>query len=213
MRKRLLIAPSLLLGMVLLMAAGTAAATPHLSVSRIYGEDNFLCIDFYLKNAIDRDLLGSMRNGVATLLRYRVDVWLDRANWYDKLVNTVAFSYRINYDNWDTLYCVDANREAAAERITVGDVAQLIHLVCNQQRMKVCPISLLDSISPYYVTISAEVTALSAERVREIDSWLGGGEEKESSGGVLGFVIGLFKSGSKTAETKSDVFSLRGLSG
>jgi hypothetical protein len=102
---------------------------------------------------------------------------------------------------------------AQQERIGAGDVAELIHLVCNQQRMKICPIGALDSLSDYYVTISAEIRSLSAERVKEIDSWLGGGTEKAESGGMLGFVLGLFTSKSQTAETKSNSFNLRGLGG
>ncbi len=218
MRKKRSVAS--LLGMLLLLSvvlatAGTASATPHLAVSGIYGEDEYLCVDFRLRNAIDKDLLESMHNGVPTLLRYKVDIWLDRTSWYDKLVESVSFAYKIHYDNWDTLYCVSNLRETAEDRIGAGDVAELIHLVCNQQRMRVCPISLLDSLSDYYITVTAEIRSLSAERVKEIDSWLGGsGEEaEEAGGGLLGFVIGLFTSKSKTAETKTDSFSLRGLHG
>jgi hypothetical protein len=205
----------LLLLLIVLTAAGSASAAPHLSVSGIYGENDYLCVDFRLRNAIDKDLLESMHNGVPTLLRYQVDVWLDRTSWYDKLVESVSFSYKIHYDNWDTLYCVDNLRETSEERIGAGDVAELIHLVCNQQRMKICRIGLLDSLADYYITISAEVRSLSAERVREIDSWLGGGgeEAEEAGGGLLGFVIGLFTSQSKTTETKTDTFKLKGLPG
>jgi hypothetical protein len=213
-----LLAVPLLIGVVLLLtvgfAVGTASATPHLSLSKIYGEDEYLCVDFRLRNAIDKDLLESMHSGVPTLLRYRVDVWKNRSSWYDKLVRSVTFSYKIHYDNWDTLYCVSNLEEAPQERIGASDVAELIHLVCNQQRMKVCPMGMMYSTSDYYVTISADIRSLSAERVREIDSWLGGSDDAEQSdGGLLGFVMGLFGSGSRTAETKSNSFNLRGLAG
>ena len=110
---------------------------------------------------------------------------------------------------------VDGVAHDRQEIISAGDVAELVHLVCNQQRMKTCRLNMLDRGRSYYVTISAEIEALSAERIREIESWLGGEEraEKSEGGGMLGFVIGLFTSGSKTAETKSNMFSLEGLSG
>jgi hypothetical protein len=202
---------TILIGTVLLSMTGSAQATPHLSLARIYDEDAYLCVDFRLRNAIDKELLDSMHDGVPALLRYQVSVWKDRSSWYDKLINNVSFSYRIHYDNWDTLYCVTPLETAQEERIGAGDVAELVHLVCNQQRMKICPIGALDSLSDYYVTISAEIRSLSAERVKEIDSWLGGGGEKEESGGMLGFVLGIFTSRSKTAEAKSTSFTLRGL--
>jgi len=203
-----------LAGIAVGMAASIASAAPLLSILNIYEEDEFLCVDFYLKDALDRELIQAMRNGIPTLLSYQVDIWQDRAHWYDKLVKSVRYSYRMNYDNWDTLYTVDAVIEDQREVISAGDVAELVHLVCNQQRMKTCRLRTLDRSRSYYVTISAEIEALSAERIREIDSWLGGDEEEETSGGgMLGFVIGVFTSGSKTAETKSSIFSLEGLSG
>jgi hypothetical protein len=203
-----------LAGIALGMAASNVTAAPLLSILNIYEEDEYLCVDFYLKDALDRELIQAMRNGIPTLLSYQVDIWQDRANWYDKLVKSVRYSYRMNYDNWDTLYTVDAVREEQREVINAGDVAELVHLVCNQQRMKTCRTGILERRRSYYVTISAEIEALSAERIREIDSWLGGdAEEERSGGGMLGFVIGVFTSGSKTAETKSNIFSLEGLSG
>lgn len=204
-----------LAGIALAMAVPIASAAPLLNILNIYEEEEYLCVDFYLKDALDRELIQAMRNGIPTLLSYQVDVWLDRANWYDKLIKSVRYSYRMNYDNWDTLYTVDAVAEEQQEVISACDVAELVHLVCNQQRMKTCNLGMLGRGRSYYVTISAEIEALSAERIREIDSWLGGDESKEKSkgGGMLGFVIGVFTSGSKTAETKSNIFSLEGLTG
>jgi hypothetical protein len=188
-------------------------AGPLLNILNVYGENEHLCVDFYLKDALDRELIQAMRNGVPTLLSYQVDVWLARPNWYDKVVKSTRYSYRMNYDNWDTLYTVDALTEERREVINAGDVAELVHLVCNQQRMRTCSLDMLDPGRSYYLTISAEIEALSAERIREIDSWLGGEDDskKAGGGGMLGFVIGLFTPGSKTAETKSSMFSLEGL--
>ena len=204
---------TLAVGIILLCAVAMAHAAPLLSILNIYTEDENLCIDFYLKDAIDRDLIQTMRNGIPTLLSYQVDVWLDRANWYDKLVKTVRYSYRMHYDNWDTLYCVSAISQHRKEEISAGDVAELVHLVCNQQRMKACRLTELSPDRTYYVTISAEIQALSAERVREIDNWLGGEEAEESGGGMLDFVIGVFSGKSRTAEIKSSIFSPEGLTG
>jgi hypothetical protein len=197
------------------MTVEAVLAAPLLNILDIYCENEHLCVDFYLKDALDRELIQAMRNGIPALLSYEVDVWLDRPNWYDKLVGSVTYSYRMKYDNWDTLYTVDAMTLERHEVISAGDVAELVHLVCNQKRMKTCKLNMLDPGRSYYVTISAEIEALSAERIREIDSWLGGEEKPKEAGGggMLGFVIGIFTSGSKTAETKSNVFSLEGLRG
>jgi hypothetical protein len=200
-------------GVILLGATASSGAAPLLSILNVYTEEENLCLDFYLKDAIDRDVIQTMRNGVPTLLSYEVEIWLDRSNWYDKLVKTVRYSYRMHYDNWDTLYCVSAISENRKDEINAGDVAELVHLVCNQLRLKACPLSQLRSDRTYYVTISAEIQALSAERIREIDNWLGGEGSEESAGGMLDFVIGIFGSKGRTAQTKSSAFSPEGLAG
>jgi hypothetical protein len=208
--KRLIIMLSLL-GTVLLYAGGTLYADPLLSVMRLYEESEHLCVDFYLKNAVDRDIVTGLRDGIPALLTYKIDVWRQRLNWYDKLVKTVKYSYRMHFDTWDTLYCVSCVHEDKEEETKLSEVAELIHLVCNQKGMRACQIDNMDPDSYYYVTIAAEIQSLSAERVREIESWLGGEERKEAGGGLLGFVMGLFSSNTKRAETRSNVFSLEGL--
>ena len=96
-------------------------AAPLLNILNVYGENNNLCVDFYLKDALDRELIQGMRNGIPTLLSYKVDVWLDRPNWYDKLVKSVRYSYRMKYDNWDTLYTVDAVTRRRCSLPATGD--------------------------------------------------------------------------------------------
>jgi hypothetical protein len=210
---RLSLAVTLTLTIIMLLGGvSSSAAAPHLSVMRVYGEEDCVCVDFYLKDAIDREIIDGMRNGIPAQLSYRIDVWRSRGSWYDKLIRTVKYAYRMHYDNWDTLYTVSTVRDGTEERINAGDAAELVHLVCNQQRMKACRLRELNTASRYYLTISAEVKSLGAERVKEIDSWLGG-DDADDSGGLLDFVIGVFTSKSKSAETKSKSFKLEGLSG
>jgi hypothetical protein len=197
-----------------LSIASACASQPLLSILSLYAEDDYLCVDFYLKNALEKDLLTSVRNGVPALLVYQVRVWEDRANWYDRLVKSMTYSYKIAFDNWDTLYCVDAVVQDRKETGRAGTVAELVHLLCNQKKLKTCPVSELSNAASYYVTISAAVQSLSAERVREVESWLDGetGEGKqEAGGGLLGFVVDLFASNAKRAEAKSNLFGLEAL--
>ncbi len=202
-----------LLAFLLLLALSSlrAWADPRLSVSDIYDDDGYLCIDFRLYEGIDSEILKTLKDGIPAQLRYRINVWLDRSSWSDKLVKSVSLSYRIDYDNWDTLYSVTIRDDDSETTTGRRDVAELIHLVCNQQRIKICPLVVLDSLADYYITISAEVKSLSADRVREIDSWLGGDKDDEG-GGLLGFIVGLFRSKNKSAKTKSHTFSLKGIS-
>ena len=197
-----------------LSIASACAAQPLLSILSLYAEDDYLCVDFYLKNALEKDLLTQVRNGVPALLTYQIRLWEDKANWSDDLVKSMTYSYKIAFDNWDTLYCVDAVTQDRKETGRAGTVAELVHLLCNQKKLKTCPISDLSHAASYYITISAAVQSLSAERVREIESWLAGapGDTKQAGGGgLLGFVVDLFASNARQAEARSNAFSREAL--
>jgi hypothetical protein len=209
---RKLAVASLLVCAVLAHAA-PCASEPLLSILSLYNSEDYLCVDFYLKNALEKDLLTSIRNGVPALLSYQVKVWEDRASWYDKMVETTTYSFKIAYDNWDTLYAVDALTQGKQESGRAKNVADLVHLICNQRAFKTCRMGELNREASYYVTISAAIQSLSAERVREIESWLGGRGDKDptQAGGLLGFVVDIFSSKAKRAEAKSSIFALEAL--
>jgi len=212
--KRLGCTASAMLAIAVLASAAPSASQPLLSILSLYSQDEHLCVDFYLKNALEKEILSSIKNGVPALLSYQVEVWQDRDSWYDKLVKSVTYSYKIAYDNWDTLYCVDALTEGRAETGRAKNVGELIHLLCNQRGLKACPTKELDHSSSYYVTITAAIQALSAERVKEIESWLGGRRDQDPAraGGLLGVVVGMFTSKARRAEAKSSLFGLEALS-
>ncbi|HVP58057.1 MAG TPA: DUF4390 domain-containing protein, partial [bacterium] len=148
-------------------------------------------------------------------LSYRIEVWEDRANWYDRLINSSTYSYKIAYDNWDTVFCVDALSRGKTETGRFKNLADLLHQVCTQHAFRACPISSLSRDGSYYVTISAAIQALSAERVKEVENWLGGGQSDDDpskAGGLLGFVVDMFTSKAKRADAKSSIFALEALS-
>jgi hypothetical protein len=201
------------LACAVLLAATVSSAQPLLSILSLYSEDDHLCVDFYLKNAFEKEVLASIRNGVPTLLSYQVQVWEDRANWYDHVVNTTNYSYKIAYDNWDSVFCVDAIAQDRKETGRAANIADLIHLLCNQKKFKTCPISDLSRNASYYVTIKAAIQSLSAEKIKEVESWLGGrGDDPKQAGGLLGFMVDIFTANAKQVEAKSSVFALEALS-
>jgi hypothetical protein len=206
------IAVASLLACAVLLAATVSSSQPLLSILSLYSEEDHLCVDFYLKNAFEKEVLSSIRNGVPTLLSYQVQVWEDRANWYDQVVKTTSYSYKIAYDNWDSVYCVDAIAQDRKETGRASNIADLIHLLCNQKKFKTCPIADLNRNASYYVTIKAAIQSLSAEKIKEVESWLGGrGDDPKQAGGLLGLMVDIFTSNARQVEAKSSVFALEAL--
>jgi len=181
-----------------------AGASPRIVLSNICQDEKFLYADLRLYDAIDSDLLKSIKDGVPAVVRYRIDLWKKRGIWYDKLVRSSGTTYKIEYNNWQMHYlvtCLDQERPPTGSQ----NVADLIHLVCNQPRIRICPLELLDSLAEYYISVSAEIRLLTAEKVKEIDEWLGG---KDQGGSLLGAIVGLFSSKTRSATLRSPGFRI-----
>ena len=69
----------LLIALTVLLTPEIASSEPRLTVSNIYNDDGYLCIDFRLYEGIDAELLRDLKDGIPALLRYRIDLWLDRS--------------------------------------------------------------------------------------------------------------------------------------
>ncbi|MGQ9603552.1 MAG: DUF4390 domain-containing protein [bacterium] len=187
-----------------LSIARSAEASPRLVLSNIFKDEQSLCADLRLYDAIDSDFIKSIKEGVPAILRYRIDLWKTRGIWYDRLVRSAGMTYKIEYDNWHMHYLV-THLEQEKTPIASENVADLIHHVCNQTHMRICPLELLDSLAEYYISVSAEIRLLTAEKVKEIDEWLGG---KDQGGSILGIIVALFGSKPRLASIKSSEFRL-----
>lgn len=193
-----------LIGIAMVVPATPTLAGPRLVVSNISKDGAFLCADLRLYDVLDSELINSIKDGVPAMLRYRIDLWKKRGLWYDKLVASFTTTYRIEYDNWRMHYLVlRADRED--NLVGNGNIAEIIHLACNQPHLKICPLESLDSLAEYYLNATAEIRLLTAEKIREIDQWLAG---KDRGGGMLGLIVGLLGSKPRSAETRSSSFRI-----
>jgi hypothetical protein len=200
--------------LALICMATAPAAEPALSISGIYAVEDSVCIDFQLRDAITAETMHQVRDGVPLEIVFKIEVWRE-SFWFDRTIATSTISCIFRYDNWDTVYCVTTAHEGVAlrEPIRSGSIGEILHKTCVYTAHKVCEVAKIKPDKNYFIVVRSEIKSLSAERVREIESWLSGKDRMEDEGGgLLDLVASAFERESRTVESTKQYFSLPSIS-
>jgi hypothetical protein len=208
-------------GALLLLAAAVltyttlaSAAEPTLNISGIYAEEDSVCVDFQLRDAVTAEIMNQVRSGVPLEIVFKIEVWRE-SFWFDRTIATSTISCIFRYDNWDTVYCVTKAHEGVASRepIRSGSMGEILHKTCVYTGHKTCEVSRIRPDKNYFLVVRSEIRSLSAQRVREIESWLSGKDRPEDEGGgFLDLVASAFEHESQTVESTKQYFSLPSIS-
>ena len=204
----------LLAAIALAYTTHASAAEPTLNISGIYAVDDSVCVDFQLREAVNAEVLNEVREGVPLEIVYRIEVWRE-SFWFDRTIATTTISCIFRYDNWDTVYCVTKTHEGVASReaIRSGNIGEIVHKSCVYTGLSTCEVSKIKPDKNYFLVVRSEIKSLSAERVREIESWLRGDDsEQDEGGGLLDLVVSAFESESRSVESTKQYFSLPSIS-
>ena len=191
-----------------------SSAEPTINVSGIYAVDDSVCVDFQLKDAVTTAIMEQVREGVPLEILFKIEVWRE-SFWFDRTIATSTISCIFRYDNWDTVYCVTKAREGVAlrEPIRSGSIGEILHKTCVYTGLRTCSVSRIRPDKNYFLVVRSEIKYLSAERVREIESWLSGKDRHEDEGGgLLDLVASAFERESKSVESNKQYFSLPSIS-
>jgi hypothetical protein len=171
-------------------------------------------VDFQLRDAVTTEIMNEVRDGVPLEIVFKIEVWRE-SFWFDRTIATTNISCIFRYDNWDTVYCVTKTHEGVASRelIRSGSIGEILHKTCVYTELKTCDVSRIRSDKNYFIVVRSEIRSLSAERVREIESWLSGKDRHEDEGGgLLDLVASAFERESQSVESTKQYFSLPSIS-
>ena len=200
--------------MALTLTTQASAGDPAINVSRIYAFEDSVCVDFQLRDAVTTDIMAQVREGVPLEIVFKIEIWRE-SFWFDHTIATSTISCIFRYDNWDTVYCVTKAHEGVAlrEPIRSGSIGEILHKTCVYTGHRTCLLSKIRPDRNYFLMVRSEIRSLSAERVREIESWLSGKDRHEDEGGgLLDLVASAFERDNQTVESTKQYFSLPSIS-
>lgn len=178
-------------GLLLLVVLGSwAAAAPvaraarplQLVIGDIYPDSATVRVDFTVPEPLPPDTTsdGELPPAAWALT---IETWRDRSGWFDQLVSSRTFGYRIERDRVRDLYRVTT---PAGETVEIIDRADLARLLGRQTGVVGARLTDLRTGDRHYFVITARLKAIDLNRLGDVDAWLSGEiRSGGGSGGVL----------------------------
>jgi hypothetical protein len=206
--------PALLLAVLILAAPAAFAGDFNLAVGNIRADSTFVRLDLRLTDPLPADEGGEPAGSTPAALAYTIEVWRSRSAWFDALVSSRTFGYRLEYDHLRSLWRVVTPADGQLE---VADRDELVRLLCVQDSVAGARLSDLKPGKDYYFAVTARLTPIDINRLGEVEGWLSGEIRTGARrGGVLGVpkaVVGILADvagfGDRSTIARSARFRLR----
>lgn len=197
---------------ILLAVVYAAVATPvhatSVTVERIGAtSQGFLYVDHTVGQPFTGKALDAIRSGLPSTITYSIEVFQQRAGWWDKLEEARDYQFRVLRDLLNEQYIL-ASREDVRRFDSLDSLAAA---VCMHRRDYLRPVGV---DKPYYVLVSFNLAPLSVEDLRELEGWLQGtirtGDSARGITGLSGTVVDMLLSatgfGDETARGRTATF-------
>lgn len=175
-----------LLALALALAAGLARADApiRLVIGDIYPDSASVRVDFTIENPLPEpdSTAGARAELPPAALACTIETWRDRSGWFDVLVSTRTFGFRIERDRIRDLYRVTAPGGAVVE---AADRAELSGLLGRQTAVVAARLTDLEPGHRHYFTITARLMPIDLNRVADVEGWMDGEIRGGSGVGVL----------------------------
>lgn len=192
------------LGLALLLGGASPAFAEEIGIHRAQGE---LYVDFRLEQVLEEGVLESLRSGLPSRVRHRVQIWQQRSTLWDRQVIESRRHFRIVYDLIDETYDLFDDRGLLETNL---ELFELEPRLAEMPPEPVCSLDELEEGDRYYALVEIVVEPLSVEEVRDLERWLQG-SLRENDGGALqqlpSQLLGLFKSQVGLGERRHEVRS------
>ena len=165
-------------------------------------------------HVLDPSVTHLVRRGVPARFAVTVELWRARRGWFDKIVASQSYAYRVQYDLWRDRFLVQL--PAGGELVTADSLrveralsqVVVVHLLsARDARMS----------ARYYIVARATLAPLSTEDLKELETWLlgsGGGEGILSTGRYVGsFLKSVVGVDARTTTLRGTIFHLAPLPG
>lgn len=158
------------------LASGFGSAHAQLAVE-VRGSDS-LAIEVVLRwdEPLSLAMRDRLESGIPVTVGFEVELWRERAGWFDRSVASLTRVLQLERDPWDGAFVV-RDGSGAVRRDSLATLCRDL----GRQRLSI-PIEAdwAEGRAPWHVHSSAIVRPLTAEDLREVERWLGGGSASTS---------------------------------
>jgi hypothetical protein len=183
----------------------------RLAISEVHADSGFVRVSFELSDPLpEADIYGPTGSTPAALA-YTLELWRERSNWFDGLVSSRTYGFRLEYDHWRNLYRVVT---PDGELMEISNREEIVDLLCVQDSVVGARTADLRRGKDYYFAITARLTPIDINPLGEVEGWLSGEIRTGTRrGGILGIpkaIVGMLASlagfGDRSIVVRSDVF-------
>jgi hypothetical protein len=201
--------------LVAVLAIGSAilafADDFRLRVGRIEADTAFVRVSFELSDPLPESDSEGPTGTTPAALAYTIELWRERANWFDSIVSSRTYGFRLDYDHLRNLYRVVTPE---GEILEVADRGTLVSLLCFQDGVVGGRTRDLEPGRQYYFAVTARLTPIDLNELGEIEDWMSGeiqtGTRRDGILGVpkavLGMLANLAGFGDRSVVERSNVF-------
>jgi hypothetical protein len=157
----------LLLGTLVSARPARAVEVTGTAVAR---SDEWVTTTLKVDDALSDRIAQSLDRGMPVTVVVTVDVWQDRAGWFDRLVGEQTIVLRAFRNAWSEDFTL---RRDSDER-TILDLPGLESEIARPMRVRVVPRARLASGERYYAIVEAAVKPLTVEDLEAVEKWLSG---------------------------------------
>lgn len=165
----------------LLPGANAGPRALSLIIGDIYPDSATVRLDFTVPEPLPPDSTARAEFPPAAWA-LTIETWRDRSGWFDQLVSSRTFGYRLEQDRVRDLYRVTTPGGEVVEIIDRNDVGRLLG-----RQTGVVGARLQDLVpdARHYFVVTARLMAIDLNRMDEVEAWLSGEIRTGGGGGLL----------------------------
>jgi hypothetical protein len=154
---------------IFILSAYASAFEPQFKyIKRANGE---IKTSMALSDSLPEDLINNINKGVPVLFTYRIELWIQRAGWFDKLFGRIETTYKVRYDPWEKRYSViQIQGDLTIEHSLKGE-REVWEIISSSGEIAFAP----ENIDGYcYMAGEMSAKVMSFSNYKEVESWLKG---------------------------------------